>query len=464
MEQRSLAALRRVLRGRVLFPHLRSLAVSDSGMDILFVSQSLQEVTWKFFTMESDGNDPVLAQMRDLVGRMPNVTSLSLLGVSIGTESDTGIANLCASMPCLRRLSFGPYTFSPTILRAVMHHRGLVAIEIVDIDVFYEDRSAYRAGSLRWNWRTPNSTELSTSTSSTTRVFSSSLPPSYISPTVSLDADSLPRLSRLGLAMPDVITSSRLFGHAFFPLSRLEHLRLVLSHPRLVREREVFALFASLSETCTVLSEFVLQMRIATEGEGWRDASGVEALSFNTLRPLLRLPIVVFGLEHTYPLDMVDMEAELLARSWGGLRQLTLNRRPIILLPSKLSMSSIAAFSYWCPHLESLGLYVDGGASVRSDSRDVRRFGDSFSVLNLGLSTFPIGASDVECARVAYYLRRILPSTATISSGTWEDSIDSLEEMELDSDGELSPVSRVQLFAYEEGWSRVTDFLFSREG
>lgn len=485
MERRSVEALRSALEGRVLFPRLRSLSVFDSAMDRLFVSESLQELIWRFCTLDSEDSGLLLSQMRALVGVSPHVTSLSLLGACIGDEPDTVIASLCASMPRLQRLFLGPYTLSPIILRALLYHRDLIAIEIVEIDVLYEDRTAYRARHSRWTRTFLDAAGASILNSSTTldspdhmlshpvpeiaiplrsvdvsssTPFNTSLSTSSSITKVSSD-DLLPRLSRFGIAMPDVAAVTLFFGQNPFPLSRLERLHLVLSQSQSTRACEVRDLFVSLADTCIALSEVVLQMRLDTEDEGSQKASIIQSLSFSDLRPLLDLDIVVFELEHTYPLEMTDGEAELLARTWHGLQHLSLVRRPLVLLPSKMSVRAISAFSLWCPYLETLGIYVDGGSYIPSVFDVVSRFNSRFSVLNLGLSSIPTDLSHEQCACIAYYLRRILPFTAILSSGTWEGSIDNPDEFEVDPDGDLSRISPVQLFEYEEGWSRVSEFM-----
>lgn len=485
MEPRSAEALRSALEGRVLFPRLRSLSVFDSAMDRLFVNESLQEVIWRFCTLDTEDSGLLLSQMRSLIGMSPCVTSLSLLGACVGDEPDSVISNLCASMPRLQRLFLGPYTLSPVILRALLYHRDLIAIEIVDIDVLYEDRSAYRARPSRWRpmspdatgasaldvtriTESPNDAQLRPVSDIATPPRLSDVPPSTPSNSfhsTSSDAldvssgDPLPQLSRFGVAMPNIVAVSWFIGQKLFPLSRLERLHLVLSHPQSVRACEVHDLFASLVATCASLSEVVLQMRLDTENEGSQNASIIQALSFNDLRPLLDLPMVVFDLEHTYPLEITDGEAELLARTWRGLQHLSLVRRPLVLLPSKMSVRAIAAFSVWCPDLRTLGIYVDGGAYIPTVFSDVRRLNSRFSMLYLGLSSFPTDLSDEECACIAYYLRRLLPFTAMMSSGTWEGSIDNPEEFEVDPDGDLSLISPVHLFEYEEGWSRVSELM-----
>lgn len=363
----SLEALYTVVGNRPIFPHLRSIRIMNNSVRSFFMSSSVKELVWMIDELDRPSPEGMRYRVDNILTRMPGITHLSILANCLRGQFDAELARLLAGLPNLRSIRFTRHTLSPSLFHALMHHPDLREMDITDIDDLIEtvdDGVQLPDPSVAWK-----------------------------DATIIFQRPSYRPLRVLGIALPDLVLAHTLFHEPCFAISHLCSLRLFICHPAHVRETHIRDFFAELARAAPSLQELGLSMIFFLNEEFDAEiAKTIDSVAYSTLQPLLRLKLTSFIFEHTRALDITDADIEVLAQSWPAIRVLSLNRHPVVLEPSKLTMRSIISFARWCPQLETLGIYVDGGRPY--GEVESIRFGPMMRKLHLGASSFPYKGGD----------------------------------------------------------------------
>lgn len=147
----SIALLRSVLPTGELFPNARILHIADDCLDALFMSESVDHLTWCFGLdgVPEDGSFPVKTEM--IRTFMPRLTRLSLHSTEIVDEYCEPMARLCSGLSQLRYIALPRYTLSPQVMRALA---GLPFLENIVANDPPDDYGMFgQIGDRRATWR-----------------------------------------------------------------------------------------------------------------------------------------------------------------------------------------------------------------------------------------------------------------------------------------------------------------------
>lgn len=365
----SLHALYMAFEHNSLFPRLRSLRVMNNSLQPFFMSSSVTELVWVMD--EQDRPSPVRMRYRvdHILEIMPGITHLSIVANCLRGEFDEDLARLFSGLRNLQNLRLTRHMLSPSLFQALMSLRDLSKIEIVyfddQTDPMDDDILAHPPDpSISWKVTAP--------------IFEQ---PAFHS------------LHTLCIGLPDLDLARTLFHEPYLALSQLHSLRIFIAHPEQVRATHIHDFFVELVRATPALQELGLSMIFPLEEElDVNIAQTIDSATYATLQPLLCLKLVWFVFEHTRVLDITDADVKVMAQSWPTMRFISLNRHPVVLHPSQLTVRSIASFARWCPCLEFLGIYING-ERVQGEVEGVR-VGSTMKSLHLGASSFPYKGSN----------------------------------------------------------------------
>lgn len=364
----SLHALYMAVEHNPLFPQLRSLRVMNNSLQPFFMSSSVKELVWVMDEQDRPSTVRMRYRVDHILEMMPGITHLSIVANCLRGQFDADLVRLFSGLQHLQNLRLTRHTLSPSLFYALTTLRDLSKIEIIDFD----DQTDPIDGDLLANPPDPSIAWKDT--------------------TLTFERPSFQSLHTLCIGLPDLDLARTLFHEPYFAISQLYCLRIFIAHPEQVREAHIRDFFVELVRVTPALQELGLSMLFPLEEElDDHIAQTIDNATYATLEPLLCLKLVWFVFEHTRVLDITDADVEVMAQSWPTMRFLSLNRHPVVLHPSQLTVRSIASFARWCPCLEFLGIYING-ERVQGEVEDVR-LGSMMKSLHLGASSFPYKGS-----------------------------------------------------------------------
>lgn len=425
----SLEALYKAIGNRSIFPSLRTLRVMNNSVRSFFMSSSVRELVWMIDELDRPSPEGMRYRIDNILERMPGITHLSILANCLRGEFDMEFARLLAGLQNLQSVRFTRHTLSPSLFQALMNHPELREMDIDDIDDLIEpaddDIQVFRL-SVAWE--------------DATIIFHQ---PSYHA------------LRNFGIALPDLTLARTIFQDPYFDISHLYSLRLFISQPAHVREPHIRHFFVELARAAPYLQELHLSMIFILDEElDVAIAKTIDSVAYATLQPLLTLTLTSFIFEHTRVLDMTDADIEVVAQSWPTIRVLSLNRHPVVLDPSKLSVRSIISFARWCPQLQSLGIYVDGERTY-GEAEGVR-FGPMMRKLHLGASSFPYKGSDEAWMLMAELFAHLMAGETDILAAGSKPVWDMEKGYPLSHD-QFTVLHPVVLQQYDHSWQIIKD-------
>lgn len=374
-----------------LFPSLRSLELSDQSFSSLFMSNTVSSLTWVFEAGSASGPPSITNQVDDISLFMPDITTLSIVGGRLHGRCDADFAQLIQSLPRLRVVMFSEYTLSPILFHAL----GSLA----DLESILVDRRLIMLNQVLNGDR------------QTIATWSG---PSFIEP-----GQTFSSLTELSLSLPELSDAQALVDDPSFLSTRIRTIDFTIAFPGVIRSSHVAHFLDTLRNRCPNLTSLYLSMmnRCRTSA----DFRGLDPLDFSAVQPLLSFPALArITIRHTYPLDLSDADAAILARGWPNVVSLNLNRHPTITVPSQLSMDAVASFARWCPKLRVLGIYLDG-RRIRPAVEGPMLWG--IEELHFGSSSFPSSHSGSVWSGIAQSLAILCsPRTDFVVSAKKESS------------------------------------------
>ena len=174
-----------------------------------------------------------------------------------------------------------------------------------------------------------------------------------------LTEGAFPRLFRLYMYVS--YDDATRFIKAPFSLSRLT--QFCNDSDRLIETPDsVHQLLSALSENCPPLKVLELSSILDASVTNITDHPP-GYITLDTLKPIFTLPhLVIFELQHQYPLLMTQQDITLLASSCPALENIRLGIDTIYLTESTLTLAALVPFAQHCPKLEHLGLFVNATA------------------------------------------------------------------------------------------------------
>lgn len=431
LSRSSQLALGRVLNGTYLFPNLRVLALNDGSFSRIFMSPSIRHFYWNFESPLPAALSVIRGKIDDVVANMPDLSELSLFSGSLQGIYDETLADLCSRLRRLRSVHLTRHALTPIIFKSLMGLPALTSITINEDDgqddVFFVGD---RRHTLRWmgqSWVLP-------------------------SPTVGAALDTL------GISLPNVSIISSFLTQPTLSAGQLRSLDLVVGYPSTADRADTRNLFHLLSTACPSLSSLSIDMQ-----PGFRqaiDIARIQYLVLDTFTPLFTLHgLTSFKIAHACPVEMTDSEAESFAKSLPRLRVLSLNRHPLVLYGSKLSVWSISSFARWCPEIEELSLFMDGRKIVRSLSS--LHYARRLRSLNVGASFFPIEGTPDSWMFLMTSLLFMLPDNCNMDTAYHDSLFDSRVFLALADRRVYLPVPGGLLLRHHDGWCGVFSLLKS---
>ncbi|KAJ7637620.1 hypothetical protein DFH06DRAFT_1054123 [Mycena polygramma] len=187
----------------------------------------------------------------------------------------------------------------------------------------------------------------------------------------------------------------------------------------------VHELLAALADTCQLLESLGILSLISTVDAppALADVPSAERISFSTLQPLQKFPnLTIFEIIHQYPLDLKLEDLEQLARSWPSLQKLILNNEPVVSDTSPLTLKALIPFAQHCPELQQLGLFINASTADLPSTYQVQLPQSYQSKPFAKLRQLSLGVSLLaDEGPVALFLSQICPLHTYIECGiTWD--------------------------------------------
>lgn len=393
----------------------------------LFMSSTITELVCVFNRRRNHSPHSFLENAAAVASRMPDISTLSLLGDSLALDLNSNVIELCTSLPRLRTVKLGRHTLSPPLLRTLMQKPTLTSIEIDTASITFRDQhqSAVHHTVCRW-----------------------------LDPAARFPMKCMTQLLAFAIALPDIHLAQSFFASGPIPTIRLQRLQLFLIYPQFSREPQLRNFLYDLYDWSPNLLE--LELTMVVDARLPTQVANVERLSFHTIEPLLRLSqLRTVVLVHSYPIHVTDSEAELLARGWPEMRHLSLNPNPAVLDSTPTSLYTISSFVHWCPSITKLSLYVDGTLPVELDAISSSSSPTAnLHVLDLGASSCPKESKSDSLWNVAEFLSKVLTSETYIHTGLF-DAPDDVQQFIPDGNGNLVIMPAFYLLEYSQCWSDI---------
>ncbi|KAI0628309.1 hypothetical protein C8Q77DRAFT_1068263 [Trametes polyzona] len=155
-----------------------------------------------------------------------------------------------------------------------------------------------------------------------------------------------------------------------------------------------------------------------------------DRFSWNTLRPLLKLPkLTEFELHWDSPLAITQNDLEDLAVSLPSLELLVLNPEPVPTpQPPSLTLRALIPFARHCPKMRELSLYIDASSTDLEDAS--RELHSTLPPVQFhALRTLSFGLSRIAASEpVALFLSELCPLGCTVSAGvSWPQGLAAME-------------------------------------
>ncbi len=238
-----------------------------------------------------------------------------------------------------------------------------------------------------------------------------------------LTESAFPLLSRLSMFVK--YDDATRFIKAPFSLSKLTH--FYNDSDGLIETPDcVHQLLSALSENCPLVKVIELSSILDASVTNITDQPpGYIAL--DTLKPIFKLPhLVIFELQHQYPLRMTQQDITLLASSCPALENIRLGIDTVYLTESTLTLAALIPFAQHCPKLEHLGLFVNATAIAVpeiSPTAALKPF-KSLRYLYMGYSVID------KWLTPAIYLSQLLaPECEITTEPLWDEDNDINEEL-----------------------------------
>lgn len=421
--------------GQPLFPKLKVLHLSDDCLDAMFMSNTVEEMNWRFDTDLVAEESSYLKHVDDIGGIMANIRRLSLHAEDIIENHGDVLAQLLLQLPFLEWISIPRYTSTPSIIGALATrpHIDTILSNPPPDPVGIFGNVADRHFTLRW----------------TEESLGRHWP--YFS-----------RIRVLSISLPYLDYATTLFQQSSSPGDLLEFLEIFIAFPRDARKETIRMFFETVVKRCSRLRTLDLSMVTASGIPSDVEAAvegQFEAIDYRVMEPLLdSKSLIRLYVRHTYPVDMSDDDAGRFARRWPQGEALILNQRPSVHLTPTQTLKSVLHFARGCPRMVTLGLYVNG--NLYADPGPDAAFSPDFTVLDLGVSPFPLRGRGDGLYLMAKFIATVLPHGSKILTGVNDFLIDSQDfrpaagEDDLDADG-LTYVDFHTLDAYDDGWRCV---------
>ncbi|KAF8207595.1 hypothetical protein K438DRAFT_2078157 [Mycena galopus ATCC 62051] len=345
--------------------------------------------TVKHFTLwlpESIAPDSHLPFFRDVVSRMPNLTTLDIRSVVPMHSIEPSMVFLLQNLTKLRKVVLPRFSVTTHIAQTLQHLEDLGTVE-------FQYGSEHGCGD-------PSDTEVFKPTL-TMGAF-----PSLFDWSLTCSVEDCASIMRQSSA-PTNLT-------ALYVDSRL------MESPAAVHE-----LLTVLAQTCQLLESLgIITLVNDTEPlQALADVPTEERINYSTLRPVQDFPnLTIFEITHQYPLDLKLADLEQLARSWPSLRKLVLNNEPVVSNECPLTLEALIPFAKYCPELEQLGLFINASTADLPSNYQLDLPPSYRSRPFVKLRRLSMGVSlIVEAGAVALFLSQICPLETYIECGiTWE--------------------------------------------
>lgn len=423
-----LSSSRRIIqylgKGIQIFPHLTYLAVSDESMVPLFMSSTVTELVWVFNHPPGRSVVSAIQDVDQVIQHMPHISTLSLLGDCLALNFNTEVIDLCTKLTYLHTVILSRHTLSPLLLQTLMRKPTMSSIEIDTASINFQHQypTSARSASCRW-----------------------------LDPAARFPMECMTKLLAFGITLPDIHLCHSFFASGPVPTIRLQRIQLFLSYPQLSLEPQLRNFLHDLCDWSPNLSS--LELTMVVDAHFPSELAQIDHLSFHTIEPLLQLSqLQTLIFVHSYPIQITDSEAGVLARGWPEIRRLELNPNPVVLDSTSTTLRAITAFARWCPRITHLSLYLDGTVPVTGDS--AYSFGLTFRVLNLGASSCPTNTGSDSLWHIAEFLSQTLPSETYIRTGLF-DAPDNVQQFIPDANGNLIIMPPLHLLQFDQCWDNI---------
>ncbi|KAJ7352618.1 hypothetical protein DFH08DRAFT_91485 [Mycena albidolilacea] len=329
---------------------------------------------------------------RDVVSRMPHLTTLDIRTVVPMSDMEDSMVFLLQSLPKLRKVVTPRYLVTTRIAETLQHLEDLGTIE-------FQYASEQGCGD-------PVDTQV-------------------FRPTLKTGA--FPSLFDLSLTCP-VADCISLMKQSCAPTNLTA---FYVDSPLIESPAAVHDLLTVLVETCQLLETLGIITLVSNDEplQALSDISSTERISYSSLRPIQTFPnLTIFEVAHQFPLDLKLEDLEQLARSWPSLRKLVLNHEPVVAEQSSLTLKALIPFAQHCPELQELGLFINAStadlpSSYQTNPPQFKPFA-KLRRLSLGVSLV------ADEGAVALFLSQICPLNVHLEYGvTWD--MQGREETEL---------------------------------
>lgn len=420
--------IHRALRGSQLFPNLRLLALKYDCFSPIFMSPSVRHFYMHLNPYPTTVSSTILSDIDDIVDNMPRLLELSVISSSLQVEHEEPIADLCSRLSYLRSVHLPRHALSPVVFNALATIPEVSSIsanddEIIGDSFFVGDRRV----SLRWT-------------------------ASSVQSLLMLWSKAGSSLKSLAFTLPNIRTSCVFFGHPSSPFRHLLNLNLIIGYPSFTHREDMKHLFTVIACGCPFTTSLTVSMR-----HGFRQAvelGGVQHIDYDTLTPVFEMhALLSFVVEHSYPIKMTDADVERFARALPQLRELSLNRHPLVLYSSNMSISAISSVTRWCPNMEKLSLFVDGRTTVGA-LRSLH-CGQKLKRLNVGASFFPLESGSDAWMLLIAALSFQLPVDCDMDTGYADRLFDGKHFLALANMTVFVPLPNDLLLRHHDGWCAV---------
>ncbi|THH13451.1 hypothetical protein EW146_g6764 [Bondarzewia mesenterica] len=365
----------------VIFPNLRSFTWLVPQHNVLpyrtlFMHDNVQELRTFIIT---GGDYGPAAQVSDIVGRMPSLTSF-VLDQSYPHNAHAIIAplaDLVRGLPRLKQVTVPKSLLTPRIMEELSRLQDL---ETVQFDLICDHAVEYITESV---------------TSFEAHLLEGAFP-------------ALWDLS-LGISFAD----AKRFLTEGTPLPKLTC--LLISSLKLDDADVVQDFLSALVVTYPNLLHLYLDIVVPQ----WEQPSSYLPITFNHIRPILSLKeLITFEIRNNLSIIILECDIAEMGAALPNLENLVLNPEPFMLPRPTLTIFSLYTFAEHFPKLKKLGVYIDAGVSGIPEDGVVEF--SALELLNIGVS--PI---DNDYVPIVLFLSRLLAGRdLQFQSGlTWSDDM-----------------------------------------
>lgn len=424
------AARRRIeefagLSSGCLFPRVEVLKVLHDCASEMLMGSQVKEFTWIFEEGNAASPGDVRRVSSSVIRRMSCVEKIVLNGWHTVVEREDEFVELFNALPALREIHLPVYALTPTMFAALS---GISTLRVVDCVIGDGDLQG----------EVPNRRQVVSSW----RLWSESL----------FTSASYRNLQALSIALPDIRQAMSFVSGVDICLRRLERFEVFIAFPDGTRTDDVEKYFHNLYSRCPSLVHIVLSLY-------GRYRTPADVIPLLPLRVTCIFPVTQFRnlrsfrINHGLPLLMDDEDVRRLSALMPAIQSIFLNPHPMLLMKPLLTARSYFHFARQCPHLRSLGLYINLNVYLPVE-RDVH-FAEGFHTLDVGSSPFQSPASAEGLWLVALLIATVFPRGTSIRTALEDKWLDSLEFLPTSTLGGFMGARGSILERFHEGWVAV---------